>query len=54
MGARDRPKRAVRIVATECRRELDTYCANVEVGDGRVAQCLKDHATISAPRATGR
>ena len=36
---------AVTYVATECRSELDAYCANVEVGEGRVAQCLKDHAS---------
>jgi hypothetical protein len=40
---------AVTYVATECRRELDTYCANVEVGEGRVAQCLKDHASELSP-----
>jgi hypothetical protein len=40
---------AVTYVATECRSELDTYCANVEVGEGRVAQCLKDHASELSP-----
>jgi hypothetical protein len=30
-------------VATECRAELETHCPEVEVGEGRVAQCLKDH-----------
>jgi Cysteine rich repeat len=30
-------------VATECRAELEKHCAEVEVGEGRVAQCLKDH-----------
>jgi hypothetical protein len=30
-------------VASECRAELETHCAEVEVGEGRVAQCLKDH-----------
>ncbi|HSA82603.1 MAG TPA: cysteine rich repeat-containing protein [Geminicoccaceae bacterium] len=40
---------AVTYVATECRRELDTYCANVEAGEGRVAQCLKDHASDLSP-----
>jgi hypothetical protein len=32
-------------VASECRAELETHCAEVEVGEGRVAQCLKDHAS---------
>jgi hypothetical protein len=40
---------AVTYVATECRRELDTYCASVEAGEGRVAQCLKDHAGELSP-----
>ena len=40
---------AVTYVAAECRRELDTYCANVEAGEGRVAQCLKDHASDLSP-----
>jgi hypothetical protein len=40
---------AVTYVAAECRSELDTYCANVAVGEGRVAQCLKDHASELSP-----
>ena len=36
-------------VANECRSELETHCAGVEVGDGRVAQCLKDHAAELSP-----
>jgi hypothetical protein len=40
---------AVTYVATECRTELDTYCANVAAGEGRVAQCLKDHVSDLSP-----
>jgi hypothetical protein len=40
---------AVTYVASECRKELETYCENVKVGEGRVAQCLKDHATQLSP-----
>ena len=40
---------AVTHVAAECRSELDTYCAKVAVGEGRVAQCLKDHASELSP-----
>jgi hypothetical protein len=40
---------AVTYVASACRTELDTYCANVEAGEGRVAQCLKDHASDLSP-----
>ena len=40
---------AVTYVASECRAELETHCASVEVGDGRVAECLKDHASGLSP-----
>ena len=40
---------AVTHVSTECRSELDTYCANVAMGEGRVAQCLQDHASELSP-----
>jgi hypothetical protein len=40
---------AIAYVASECRAELETHCANVEVGEGRVAQCLKDHASDLSP-----
>jgi hypothetical protein len=40
---------AITYVASECRSELETHCANVEVGEGRVAQCLKDHAGDLSP-----
>jgi Cysteine rich repeat len=36
-------------VASECRADLETHCAEVEVGEGRVAQCLKDHAGELSP-----
>jgi hypothetical protein len=35
---------AITYVASECRSALETHCTGVEVGNGRVAQCLKDHA----------
>jgi hypothetical protein len=40
---------AITYVANECRSELQTHCASVEVGEGRVAQCLKDHANELSP-----
>ena len=40
---------AITYVASECRAELETHCAEVEVGEGRVAQCLKDHAGELSP-----
>jgi hypothetical protein len=40
---------AITYVASECRADLETHCANVEEGEGRVAQCLKDHASDLSP-----
>ena len=40
---------AIAYVASECRAELETHCASVEVGEGRVAQCLKAHASDLSP-----
>jgi Cysteine rich repeat len=40
---------AITYVVSECRAELETHCAKVEVGEGRVAQCLKDHASELGP-----
>jgi Cysteine rich repeat len=40
---------AIAYVADECRLELETHCADVEVGEGRVAQCLKGHAAELSP-----
>lgn len=40
---------AIAYVADQCRSELETHCTGVEVGDGRVAQCLKDHVAELSP-----
>jgi Cysteine rich repeat len=40
---------AITYVSSECRAELETHCADVDVGEGRVAQCLKDHAAELSP-----
>ena len=40
---------AITYVASECRTELETLCAEVELGEGRVAQCLNDHASELSP-----
>jgi hypothetical protein len=40
---------AIRRVATDCKAELQKHCGNVELGEGRVAKCLKaNEATASA------
>jgi hypothetical protein len=45
----DRAINAITYVASECRAELETHCANVEVGEGRVARCLIDRASELSP-----
>ena len=40
---------AITHLASECRAELETHCAEVDIGEGRVAQCLKDHASEISP-----
>jgi hypothetical protein len=45
----ERAVSAITYVANECRSELETHCTGVEVGEGRVAQCLKDHAAELSP-----
>jgi hypothetical protein len=40
---------AITYVVSECRAELETHCVGIELGEGRVAQCLKDHATHLSP-----
>ncbi len=34
---------AVTHLATECIDDLETYCTEVEIGEGRVATCLLEH-----------
>jgi len=40
---------AITYVVSECRAELETHCANIDAGEGRIAQCLKDHASELSP-----
>jgi Cysteine rich repeat len=40
---------AITWVASECRAELEMHCADVDVGEGRVGQCLKDYAGELSP-----
>jgi hypothetical protein len=40
---------AVKHVAAECKADLEKHCADIPVGDGRIAQCLKKNgATLAA------
>ena len=40
---------AVKHVATECKADLEKHCADIPVGDGRIAQCLKKNNATLAP-----
>jgi hypothetical protein len=40
---------AMTYVVSECRGDLETHCAGMDAGEGRVAQCLKDHASELSP-----
>ena len=40
---------ALTYVASECRAEIETHCAGMAAGQGRVAQCLKDHKRELSP-----
>ena len=40
---------AITYVASECRAEIETHCAGIAAGQGRVAQCLKDHTRELSP-----
>lgn len=40
---------AIKYVASECKADLEKHCADIAVGDGRIAQCLKKNdATLAA------
>jgi hypothetical protein len=41
---------ALTLVASECHDDLLEYCANVEIGEGRVLSCLEQHAADVSPQ----
>jgi len=46
----ERAIRALTYVASECRADIESLCAGVQMGEGRIAQCLSDHAAeLSQP-----
>ncbi len=40
---------AITHLATECMGDLETYCAEVELGEGRVGTCLLEHKAEVTP-----
>ena len=34
---------ALTYVASECRADIESLCSGVQMGEGRIAQCLSDH-----------
>jgi hypothetical protein len=45
----ERAVSAITYVVSECRAELETHCAEVAAGEGRISQCLKGHASELGP-----
>jgi len=48
----DQAVSALNYVATQCEDDLMTYCANVQIGEGRVLECLKANADSVSPACT--
>lgn len=43
---------ALDYVATQCHDDLMKHCANVQIGEGRVLECLKAHEDSVSPACT--
>jgi hypothetical protein len=41
----ERAVNALTYVASECDADIEQFCGSVEMGEGRIAQCLNDHAS---------
>jgi hypothetical protein len=48
----DQAVSALNYVATQCEDDLITHCANVQIGEGRVLECLRAHADSVSPACT--
>lgn len=48
----DQAVSALNYVATECQDDLMAHCANVQVGEGRVVECLKANKDSLSPACT--
>lgn len=47
------PPRKKLMVQRHCRQELETYCADIDVGQGRVLRCLFSHKSDLTPDCQG-
>lgn len=48
----DRAIGAVAYLADQCRNDIDSQCASVSPGQGRIVQCLADHKDVLTPPCT--
>lgn len=48
----DQAVSALNYVATQCEDDLMTHCADVQIGEGRVLECLKANADSVSPACT--
>ena len=48
----DQAVSALNYVATQCENDLMTHCANVQIGEGRVLECLRANADSVSPACT--
>jgi hypothetical protein len=48
----DRALSTVAYLADQCRNDIDSQCASVSPGQGRIVQCLADHKDVLTPSCT--
>ena len=48
----DRAISTVAYLADQCRNDIDSQCASVSPGQGRIVQCLADHKDVLTPSCT--
>ena len=51
-SALDRAISTVAYLADQCRTDIDSQCASVSPGQGRIVQCLADHKDVLTPPCT--
>ena len=48
----DRLALAVKYVFVECKADAEKHCADIKIGDGRIAECLKKNQATLDPKCT--